>query len=146
MTALTARESSFLEDIFKLMDEGVVIDRSSKPLRPRVTIVATQRTDEEGLAKIEKFVIELQQRYPFARLVLGDTSLAEREAARAAQMVGMEYRIIEKAEKGEWDEGSVIRDERCVAASTHIVALDSSARAKTYEKLAARTFKFFSTI
>lgn len=139
-------ERDFLEGVFKLMDEGVLCDRSEQPLRPTVTVVATQRTDDEGLAKLEQFVVELQRRYPFARLVLGDTSLAEREAARAAQMIGMEYRIIEKAKKDEWDEGALIRDERCVAASTHVVALDSSARSKDYARFAARTHKHFSSI
>lgn len=139
-------EQEFFADVFRLMDEGVLVDRSEKPLRPAITIVATQRTDDEGLAKLEDFVVNLQQRYPFARLVLGDTSLAEREAARAAQMVGMEYRVIEQAPKGEWDDGSAIRDERCVAASTHVVALDESARCKQYKVLAARTRRLFSTI
>lgn len=139
-------ELDVIQDVFKLIDEGVLVDRSEKPLRPTITIVATQRTDDEGLAKLEDFVVQLQKRYPFARLVLGDTSLAEREAARAAQMVGMEYRVIAQAGKGEWDEGSVVRDERCVAASTHVVALDESARCKQYRVLAARTRRHYSTI
>lgn len=139
-------ERDVIQDVFKLMDEGVLTDRSEKPLRPTVTIVATQRTNDEGLAKLEDFIVNLQKRYPFARLVLGDTSLAEKEAARAAQMIGMEYRVIEKGPVGGWDEGSAIRDERCVASSTHVIALDESARSKSYKVLAARTRRHYSTI
>jgi hypothetical protein len=139
-------EREFLADVLALMDSGVLQDRSEKPLRPTVTIVATQRTSDERLAVLEQFVVELQQKHPLARLVVGDTSAAEKAAVVSAQMVGMDYRIIEKADKDEWDAGSVIRDERCVAASTHVVALDESARSKEYKKFASRTGKYFAQI
>jgi len=132
------------DELVQLLDDGVVFDRSEKPFRPIVTIVGTQRSDR--LDVVEEFLAQLQQIYPHARLVVGDTSSIEKEAVRAAQMIGMNYEVVAKGEKGAWDEGSLIRDERVVAKATHVVVMDESARSKTYKQLAERAKKHFSVI
>lgn len=134
------------DELVELLEAGVVFDRSEKPYSPVVTIVATQRPTESQLRKVEDFLEQLIRVYPKARLVVGDTSGAEKEAVRAAEMLGIPYRVIEKGEKGAWDEGSLIRDERVVAASSHVVLMDDSARCKSYEALAKRGHRHVSKI
>jgi hypothetical protein len=132
------------DELLELLDAGLIFDRSEKPIRPSVTIVATQRSDR--LEVVEEFLTQLQQIHPHARLVVGDTSSVEKEAVRTATMIGMDYEIIEKAEKGSWDAGGNIRDERVVARASHVVLLDSSARSEGYRKLALLQKKHISTI
>ena len=133
-------------ELIDLLEAGVIADRSEKPYSPVVTIVATQRPSETKLAQVEEFLTQLQQVYPKARLVVGDTSGAEKEAIRAATMLGIPCEVIEKGEKGDWDEGTLIRDERVVAKSSHVVLMDDSARCKSYEVLAKRQIKHVSKI
>lgn len=138
--------SDLESEIIDLLEAGVIADRSEKPYSPVVTIVATQRPSETKLAQVEEFLTQLQQVYPKARLVVGDTSGAEKEAIRAATMLGIPYEIVERGKKGDWDEGSLIRDERVVAKASHVVLMDDSARSKSYEVLAKRQLKHLSKI
>lgn len=134
-----------ITDVLRLMDEGVLIDRSEKLLRPTITVVASVRLKTRD-DDVKQFVKELRDRYPFARIVVGDKSPVERAAGTAAVLYGMPFEFIKKGEKGDWDAGSDVLDERCVAASSHVVAFDSSARAQSYKKLAERQQKHYSVV
>lgn len=132
------------DELLELLDAGLIFDRSEKPIRPTVTLVATQRSDR--LEVVEEFLTQLQQIHPHARLVVGDTSSVEKEAVRTAAMIGMDYEIIEKADRKAWDAGGNIRDERVVARASHVVLMDSSARSEGYRKLALLQRKHVSVI
>lgn len=132
------------DELLELLDAGLIFDRSEKPIRPTVTLVATQRSDR--LEVVEEFLTQLQQIHPHARLVVGDTSSVEKEAVRTAAMIGMEYEIIEKTDRKAWDAGGVCRDERVVAKASHVVLMDGSARSEGYRKLALLQRKHISTI
>lgn len=138
-------EGDLLDDIVSLIDQGIVIDRSKTPIRPVATVVAS-KTEKGRFEDLARFIDELVKKYPRAQLVVGDTSPLEKAAAIAAGMYGIPCEVIVKAKKGEWDEGSTVRDERVVAKASHIVAFDSSARSVSYRRLAERQGKYFSTI
>jgi len=138
-------EREVIADVLALMDEGVLSDRSEKFLRPTATVVASARNKDRD-EDASRFVKELQDAYPYARLVVSPKSPVEKSAAAMALLLGMPCEILKPGEKGEWDEGATILDERCVARATHVIALDDSARTKDYKKLALRMGKSFSTI
>jgi hypothetical protein len=137
-------EHEVVEDVIRLIDEGIVMDRSSVPLRPVATVVAS-KTNKDCVDTAGKFVEALKAKYPYAAIVVGDTSPAEREAAVTAGLLRMPYEVVQKGEKGEWDGTADIRDERVVAKSTHVILLDESARSKKYRTLATRTGKFIQS-
>lgn len=138
-------EEDVIAEVIALMDEGVLVERSETLLRPVVTLVAsksnTERVDDAG-----RFVEELKERYPYAKVVVGDTSPVERAAAVTAGLLRMPFEVIQKADKGEWDEGAGIRDERVVAKATHVVAMDGTARSKNYKQLATQQRKQFHQV
>ena len=101
-----------------------------------VTFVGKQRSDRE--ADVEQFVEDLAHKYPWSRVVVGDTSTIETHAARSAAMCGLPCRVVPKAARDAWDSGPDIRDERIVSESTDIIAFDESSRVKRYEVLAKR--------
>lgn len=146
MPSLEAPKQSLEAELVSLLDEGIIFDRSEKPIRPVVTLVGTQRASQELLALAEDFLTELLQRYPKAKLVVGNTSNIEQYVASLAGSWGVPCEIVEKANKGEWDEGSVIRDERVVGKASNVIALDESARSKSYQVFAKRMGKRFSQI
>jgi hypothetical protein len=138
-------EQEFLQEIVKLLAEGVLVDRSEKPIRPVVTLVASARNKEVEDTAAD-FVEELHKRYPLAKLVVANKSPAEKAASFTAASLGMPVEVIEAGKKDDWDAGAGIQDERCVGRSTHVVLLDSSARAQNYRKLATTTRKFIQEI
>ena len=138
-------EQDVIEDVIRLIDEGVVIDRSSIPLRPVATVVAS-KANKDCVDTVGKFVEALKAKYPYAAIVVGDTSPAEREAAVTAGLLRMPYEVVQKADKGEWNEGADLIDERVLAKATHVVLLDNSARSKHYREIATRTGKFIQGI
>lgn len=138
-------ERAFLQEVFELMDAGILVDRSPQPLRPTVTLVASSRLKTRD-DDVISFLKQLRQRYPFARLVVGDGSPVEKAATTWAALTGMPFTLIKKAKRGEWDAGANILDERCVAASSHVVLFDASARSQNYRKLAERTLRHVSTV
>jgi hypothetical protein len=142
----TLRGSSLEDELIDQLDAGLIADRSDKPYSPVVSVVGTQRAEDEVLGLVEDFMFELSKRYPKARLVVGDVSSIEKFAAELAEMMGMPFEVIKKGKKGEWDGDSIIRDERCVARATHVVVFDESARSKTYKTLAERQRKKFSSL
>lgn len=138
-------ERAFIQDIFKMMDDGTLVDRSRQPLRPTVTLVASSRLKTRD-DDVISFLKQLRQRYPFARLVVGDGSPVEKAATTFAALSGMPFTLIKKGEKNDWDEGSEVRDSRCCAAASHVVLFDSSARSQAYRKYAERSLKHVSTV
>lgn len=138
-------EHDLIVDVLRLMDENIVIDRSEKLLRPTITVVASVRLKTRD-DDVKQFVSELRDRYPFARIVVGDKSPVEKAAGTAAVLYGMPFEFIKRGKKGEWDEDAAIRDERCVAAASHVVAFDNSARSQSYRKLTERMGRHFSCV
>ena len=131
-------------ELVELLDAGVIFDRSKKPIRPTVTLVASVRNkDRENDAR--HFVRELWGRYPNARLVLTDKSPVEKAAVEMAELLEMPVEIVRQAPKGEWDHGSNVQDERVVSKASHVVLFDDSARCQNYRKLASRTLKFIQS-
>jgi hypothetical protein len=101
-----------------------------------VTFVGKQRSDRE--ADVEQFVVDMAHKYPWSRVVVGDTSTIETCAARSAAMCGLPCRVVPKAARDEWDSGPDIRDERIVSEVTDIIAFDESSSVKRYCDLAKR--------
>jgi hypothetical protein len=136
-------EAELMQELRELEEAGVLrlIDTTTTkdPTRPVVTVVGNQRSDREDEAY--DFVSSVIRKYPRMKLVVGDTSNLEKAAALAAEHQDIEWTVITKGEKGEWDEGPDIRNERVVSAATQIVAFDRSARTKAYEVLAKRQMK-----
>lgn len=119
-------------------------DRTASPAT--LTIVCTQRTPENVIEAIEDF-IEAQRLLPYGvSWVFGDTALGERRAIQYCQDREIPVTIVAKAVKGEWDEGSDIRDERVVAQADAVYAVDMSARSRHYEQLCKRMRKPFHTL
>lgn len=138
-------EQELLEDVCRLMDEGIVIDRSEKPIRPVATVVASVRNKERA-DDASRFVAELQRKYPLARLVVGGKSPVEKAAVEMAELIDMPYEIVEPGAKGDWDAGSTVHNERIVSRASHVICFDTSSRSEEYKKLAARTGKFVQTV
>lgn len=142
---MEARERAFIQDVFELLDNGTLVDRSPQPLRPTVTLVASSRLKTRD-DDVISFLKQLRQRYPFARLVVGDGSPVEKAATTFAALSGMPFTLIKKGVKNAWDESAEVRDSRCCAAASHIVLLDNSARSQAYRKYAERSLKHVSTV
>jgi hypothetical protein len=53
-------------------------------------------------------------------------------------MTGLWCQVFKKADRGAWDEGAELRDERVVSECTDIIAFDESSRVKRYCDLAKR--------
>jgi hypothetical protein len=138
-------EQELIEDVIRLIDEGVVVDRSQKPISPIVTLVGSARNKERA-DEASRFVAELQRKHPYARLKVSEKSPVEKSAIEMAGLIDMPCDVVKAGKKGEWDEGPHILDERCVAGTSHVVAFDSSSRSEQYRKLAARTGKFFQQV
>jgi len=125
-------------------------DRSGRAGRQKsattIALVATQRAPDELIEQVEDF-IEGNLRSPVKfSYVVGDTSILERRAAQFCQDREIPVTIVAKAVKGEWDEGSEIRDERVVALVDMVYAFDSSARTRSYEQLCKRQRKPFHRV
>lgn len=127
-------EAAFLNECRRAIEEGWLIDDKKSPLHVVVTVVGSIRSDRDGDAY--DFVVQLGNKYPHARLRLGDTSTVEKQAALAGEHMNLEVTIIAKAEKNEWDEGPDVRDERVVGRCTQVVAFDKSSRSQSYQKRA----------
>jgi hypothetical protein len=101
-----------------------------------VTFVGKQRSDRE--ADVEQFVVDMAHKYPWSRVVVGDTSQSRKQRQRACDMTGLWCQVFKKADRGAWDEGAELRDERVVSECTDIIAFDQSSRVKRYCDLAKR--------
>ena len=134
-----------LAEVIEMIDEGILIDRSVRPIRPIATLVASAR-DKSREDDVRAFVREFWKRYPHGRLVLSKKSHAEKVAAEMAELLEVPVEIVEPAKRGAWDADPHILDERIVGRASHVVAFDESARSQNYKKLAARTNKHFSTV
>jgi len=132
-------EQAILQEVRDLIAEGVLTDDPKSPTLFVVTVVGNQRSDRED--DVHKFISNAVRKYPSMELVVGDTSNLEKAAALAAEHQEIKCTVVRKADKGDFDEGAVCRDEKVVALSTQIVAFDKSARTKSYEVLAKRLRK-----
>ena len=137
-------EDAVMAEVRQLIQEDVLHDDPNSPTLFNVTIVGSQRSDRTE--DVREFLTTLGTKYPHAHIIVGDTSTLEKEAAEAAKDMELAVTVVERSDKGEWDEGSTIRDERVVAMSTQVVAFDTSARSKSYELMARRQRKPFHTI
>lgn len=118
-----------LPEVIDLLDKGILIDRSDRPLVPYVTVIASKNLKTRD-KDVRKFVRELKRLHPFARLVLGDVAPVEKVAREEAEKVGIPVEVVKA------DEGATYRDMDVVRKAKYVVAFDQSARAKHYEKLA----------
>jgi putative N-acetylmannosamine-6-phosphate epimerase len=141
---MTLSEPALMAEVRDLIREGVLHDDPNSPTLFVVTVVGSQRSERTD--DVREFVTNLGTKYPHAELVCGDTSNLEKEAAEAAKDMDLRVTVVGKSDKGEWDEGSALRDERVVAKATQIVAFDTSARSKNYQSLAKRMRVPFHTV
>jgi hypothetical protein len=129
-------ELVFLQECRQAIRDGYLRDDPDSPIHVVVTVVGSQRSDRD--ADAYDFILSVAKKYPHAEVKVGDTSTVEKQAALAAEHMDLPLTVVKKADKGDWDEGADIRDERVVAGCTQVVCFDKSARSQSYLRLAKR--------
>jgi hypothetical protein len=101
-----------------------------------VTFVGKQRSDRE--ADVEQFVVDMAHKYPWSRVVVGDTSTIENMRGKERRDVWTPLPGRPQGSTRRMGRGPDIRDERVVSEVTDIIAFDESSRVKRYCDLAKR--------